>query len=206
MTRWALAEVSSLSTSQNGATARISAVRAGAGRSPILSGALVRAALLRVPLQSSGRPMMLEAELGPCQAPPEITCQLVHVRVNGTAVGGARLQALSLLRCEIEPTLARPGGILEIEFECPGFYVPAGLDDSADQRPLSCWFTFVRVYTTDMFSPGPHFAPSEPDIPEIAASRPFREVTSRAAPQSLHLWHGGQRIAHRPRGSGWWRE
>ena len=133
--------------------------------------------VLRVPLQSSGRPMILEAELGPCHAPPEIAGQLVHVHVNGVPVGGIRLTALSVLRCNIDPALARPDGLLEIEFECPGFYVPAGLGDSNDQRPLSCWFTFVRVYTTDMFSPGPHFAASEPDTPEIAVTPPFADAT-----------------------------
>jgi hypothetical protein len=139
--------------------------------------------VLRVPLQSSGRPMMLEAELGPCHAPPEIAGQIVHVRVNGAAAGGIRLEGLSMLRCEIDPAVARPDGILEIEFEFPGFYVPAGLGDSVDQRPLSCWFTFVRVYTTDMFNPGPHFPPSEPDIPEIVVTPPFADANSRAAPE-----------------------
>jgi hypothetical protein len=139
--------------------------------------------VLRVPLQASGRPMMLEAELGPCHAPPEIAGQIVHVRVNGSPVGGIRLEALSMLRCEIDPALSSPDGILEIEFECPGFYVPAGLGDSVDQRPLSCWFTFVRLYTTDMFHPGPQFPASEPDIPEIVASPPIRYGNSRVAPE-----------------------
>jgi hypothetical protein len=139
--------------------------------------------VLRVPLQSSGRPIMLEAELGPCHAPPEIAGQLVHILVNGTTVGRARLETLSLLRCEIEPAAAGSDGMLELEFECPGFYVPAGLGESNDQRPLSCWFTFVRLYTVDMFSPGPHFPASGPDIPEIAVTPPFAPATSRAAPE-----------------------
>ena len=91
--------------------------------------------VLRVPLQSSGRSMMLEAELGPCHAPPEIVGQIVQVRVNGAVIGGSRVQALSVLRCEIDPALARPDGILEIEFECPGFYVPAGLGGSISAAP-----------------------------------------------------------------------
>ena len=127
--------------------------------------------VLRVPLQSSGRPIMLEAELGPNHAPPEIDGQLVRVRVNGAPVGGIRLMALSVLRCNIDPALTRADGLLEIEFECPGFYVPAGLGgDSSDPRPLSCWFTFVRLYTTDMFSPGPHFPASELPIPRRSLS------------------------------------
>jgi hypothetical protein len=139
--------------------------------------------VLRVQLQSFGRSMVLEAELGPCNGPAEIGCQIVHIRVNGTAVGSARLEALSVLRCEIEPALARPDGILEIEFECPGFYVPAGLGDSEDQRPLSCWFNLVRLYTIDMFGVGPDFPASEPDIPRIAVRPSFADANSRAAPE-----------------------
>jgi hypothetical protein len=127
--------------------------------------------------------MMLEAELGPCHAPPEIAGQIVQVRVNGAVVGSSRLQTLSVLRCGIDPALARPDGLLEIEFECPGFYVPAGLGGSGDRRPLSCWFTFVRVYTTDMFRPGPHFPPSEPGTPEIVLTPPFADAHSRVAPE-----------------------
>lgn len=138
---------------------------------------------LRVPLQSCGRPMTLEAELGPCHAPPDIAGQMVHVRVNGTAIGSSKLLALSLLRCTIDPSLCGPDGILDIEFEFPGFYVPAGLGDSVDQRPLSCWFTFVRIYTTDMFRTGLHFPANEPDVPEVAAAPSLRYVNSRATPE-----------------------
>ena len=146
------------------------------GQEPRMVWGIGSRSVLRVPIQSSGRPMMLEAELGPCRAPPEIAGQIVHVRVNGTTIGGIRLEARSVLRCGIDPALARPDGMLEIEFECPGFYVPAWLGVSGDRRPLSCWFTFVRVYTTDMFSPGPHFPPSEPDIPEAGLSPPFAAI------------------------------
>jgi hypothetical protein len=137
---------------------------------------------LHVPLQSSGRPTMLEAELGPCHAPPEIAGQIVHVRVNGSPVGSIRLTTLAMVRCTIDPAFARPDGMLEIEFECPGFYVPDGLGCSNDQRPLSCWFTFVRVYTTDMFSPGPHFPPSAPDVPEVAVTPALADAHSRSTP------------------------
>jgi hypothetical protein len=141
---------------------------------------------LRVPIQSSGRPMMLEAEIGPNHGPPEVTGQIVNVRVNGTVIGGVRLEALSVIRCSIDPVIARPDGILEIEFECPGFHVPAWLGVSGDQRSLSCWFTFVRLYTTDMFEPGPHFPASDPAIPVIGLSPPFAgmpDANARVAPE-----------------------
>jgi hypothetical protein len=129
--------------------------------------------VLRIPIQSSGRSIILEAEIGPCHAPPAVTGQIVHVRVNGVALGGVRLESPAMVRCEMAPAIARPDGVLEVEFECPGYYMPGWLGISGDKRPLSCWFNFIRLYTTDMFSPGPHFPASSPDIPVIGLSPPF---------------------------------
>jgi len=146
------------------------------GQEPDRVWAIGPCSIVRIPLQSSGRPIMLEVEAAPCDAPPVITGQIVRVQVNGTVIGGVRLESRALIRCEIAPELARPDGVLEVEFKCPGFYVPmlSGIND--EMRPLSCWFTFIRAYTTDMFSPGPHFPASRPDIPVIALSPPFVET------------------------------
>jgi hypothetical protein len=132
--------------------------------------------VLHVPIQSSGRTVILEAEMGPCHAPPAVTGQIVNVRVNGTAIGGIRLDTRSMIRCEIDPALTRADGILKIEFGFPGFHVPEMLGALSDRRPLSCWFTFVRVYTTDMFRPGPHFPASHPGIPVFDIVPAFAET------------------------------
>src|ERR1700722_2076168 len=57
--------------------------------------------VLRIPIQSSGRSIILEAEIGPCHAPPAVTGQIVHVRVNGVALGGVRLESPAMVRCEM---------------------------------------------------------------------------------------------------------
>src|SRR4051794_6292023 len=118
--------------------------------------------VLRIPLQASDRPVMLEAELAPAHVPPMITGQLVRVRVNGIAMGGLRVNSRMMIRCEVAPSLTRRDGGLEIEFEFPGFYRPSLLGISDDRRPLSCWFSFACAYTLDMFQPGPHFPSSHP--------------------------------------------
>lgn len=139
--------------------------------------------VLRVPLQSSSSPFILEAELGPCHSPPKIIGQIVRLRVNGVAVGSIRLETLSLLRCTIGPVVAHPDGMLEIEFESPGFYAPAGLVRCADRRSLSCWFSSVCVYTTDMFATGLHFPVIYPDIREIGVAPPLADANSLLAPE-----------------------
>jgi len=52
--------------------------------------------VLRIPLQTSGVACILEVELGPCHAPPEIAGQIVRLRVNGAAIGWARLDAQAM--------------------------------------------------------------------------------------------------------------
>jgi hypothetical protein len=131
--------------------------------------------VLRVALQSFHRSFILEAEIGPCFAPQDITGQIVRLRVNGIAIGWARLKSQSMIRCEIAPDIVREDGIQEIEFGFPGFYRPAWLGVYPDERPLSGWFAFARLYTTDMFRPGPHFPPSHPDVPVIGLLPPVAE-------------------------------
>jgi hypothetical protein len=144
--------------------------------------------VLRVPMQSSSSPFILEAELGPCHSLPKIIGQIVRLRVNGVAVGSIRLETLSQLRCTIDPVVARPDGLLVIEFESPGFYAPAGLVRCADRRPLSCWFSSVRVYTTDMFATGLHFPIIYPDIREIAWRRHWPMRIPYWRPRSIRLF------------------
>src|SRR5579862_4473664 len=56
---------------------------------------------LRVPLRSAGRPVVLEAEIGPHVAPPRVTGQIVRVVVNGVAAGGVRLNTRAMIRHEL---------------------------------------------------------------------------------------------------------
>ena len=129
--------------------------------------------VLRIPLQTSGVACILEVELGPCHAPPEISGQIVRINMNGVAIGWTRLDALAMIRCEIAPSVTDGDGLQDIEFEFPGFYQPEMLGRSTDSRPLSAWFSFARLYTTDMFRPGPHFPTSHPDIPVISLMPPL---------------------------------
>ena len=164
---------------------------------------------LRVPLQSSGRPMMLEAEMGPGQASPTPTGQIVRVRVNGELIGGTRLNVRSMIRCEIAPALCREDGILDVDFEFPGFYRPDMMRISKDDRPLAAWFSFVRVYTTDMFSPGPHFPSSRPDIPVVGIAPPFADTPrvdagpSRADAEGTSYTFGREATVTPYIGQGW---
>jgi hypothetical protein len=128
--------------------------------------------VLLVPIQSSGRPIVLEAELAPAEPSPAITGQLVRIGVNGTAVGAVRIGSRTMIRHEIDPALLR-GGMLEIEFGFPGFSRAGSFGISKDDRALSCWFSFVRIYTKDMYKPGPWFPPSHPDIPVAGLSPPL---------------------------------
>ena len=109
--------------------------------------------VVSVPLQASGRAVMLEVELAPGEISRFITGQLVRIRVNGTAIGGARIGSRTMLRCEIDPALAGQQGELRIEFEFPGFYRADLIGASGDDRPMSCWFSFARIYTRDMYKP-----------------------------------------------------
>jgi hypothetical protein len=129
--------------------------------------------VIRVPIQPAGRPMVLEAEVGPGHHPPVHRGQIVRVRINGTAIGSTHLDTRALIRCDIDPALAGQDGILEIEFEFPGFYRPDWLRTAPDDRPLSGWFSFVRVYTTDIFHPELDFQPSVPEIPVIGLTPPL---------------------------------
>jgi hypothetical protein len=145
-------------------------------------------AILRVPMQTSGRSLIVEAEMGPGRMLPEIGGQLVRVVVNGTALGWVRLDARSMIRCEIGAALTREDGILDVAFDFPGYFRPAALRPGEDKRPLAAWFSFVRLYTTDMFKPGPHFPTSGPDIPVVGLSSPFvplPEMKRTTAPWSL---------------------
>ena len=146
--------------------------------------------VLRVPIQSSNRPVVLEAEIGPNLAAPLITGQIVRVRVNGAVLGGVRLNARSMICCEIDPAHLRDDGIAEIEFEFPGFFRADWLRGAGEDRPLSGWFSFIRIYTTDMFKPGPHFPSSGPAIRVIGLAPPFPDMT---VPESdVKIWTFGK--------------
>ncbi len=147
---------------------------------------------------------MLEAELAPGQPSPNITGQIVRVAVNGTNLGSVRIDGRSMVRTEIDPVLICQNGVLKIEFGFPGFHRPDLACDSSDERPLSCWFSFVRVYTLDMFKPGPWFPTSHPDIPIVRLLPPFAvpsDITTEAA-HSLYTF-GGAGIAQPFQGDGW---
>lgn len=164
--------------------------------------------VLMVPIQSSGRPIVIEAELAPALPSPVVTGQLVRIGINGIAIGGARIGSRTMIRCEIDPPIPGPDGTLEIEFGFPGFCRPDLLGVSTDDRPLSCWFSFVRVYTKDMYKPGPWFPPSHPNITVIGLSPPLADTpdASIGAAPSVYTfgrsgtvlpflrdgWHGGE--------------
>src|ERR1700726_2542159 len=65
--------------------------------------------VLEVPIQSAGRPVVLEAEIAPAVASPHVTGQLVRVRVNGISIGGVRIVSRTMIRCEIDPAAVRGG-------------------------------------------------------------------------------------------------
>jgi hypothetical protein len=150
--------------------------------------------VLRIPIQPSGRSLLLEAEIGPAKAPPSISGQIVRIHVNGTAIGSVRLDTRSMIRCAIDPELVGEAGIVELEFEFPGFFRPDSLQILNDNRPLSGWFSFVRLYTMDLFRPGPHFPTSAPDIPVVGLSPPLDEPPgghAEAAPAAYTFGPGG---------------
>jgi hypothetical protein len=159
--------------------------------------------VLRIPLQASRRTMMLEAEIGPLRAPPAITAQLLRVRVNGTMIGTARLSERSMMRCEIDPALARRDGTQEIQFEFPGFCKLDWFQTIPDGRPLSGWFSFIRLYTTDMFKPGPWFPASHPDFPVITLAPPSPEPVSAATSRPIVYTFGLGGTAEQYLGDDW---
>jgi hypothetical protein len=98
-----------------------------------------------------------------------------------------------MVRCEIDPGLG-DSGKLEIEFGFPGFCRPNSLGTSEDDRPLSCWFSFVRLYTTDMYKPGPWFPPSHHDISVVGLAPPSPETGDaniRAEPANYTFGRSG---------------
>ena len=122
---------------------------------------------LRIPIEAAGSPLVLEAEIAPAVFQDLITRQIVRVQINGIALGGVRLDGRSMIRCEIDPALLRADGILEIEFGFPGFFRPGFARLSPDDRPLSCSFYVVRVYTIDLIRFGPNFLAGAPETPVI---------------------------------------
>ena len=108
---------------------------------------------LRIPFQAAGQAVVLEADICPCRMHPEIAGQIVRIRVNGTPVGDTRLDERTLVQCEIDPAIAGTGGILEVDFEFPGFFRPGAFRQPRDQRPLSGAFFLVRAFTKDMSLP-----------------------------------------------------
>jgi hypothetical protein len=147
--------------------------------------------VLVVPIQSSGRPIVLEAELAPAAPSPAITGQLVRVDANGIALGAVRIGSRTMIRHEIDPALSRDG-MLEIEFGFPGFSRAGSFGVSKDDRPLSCWFSFVRIYTKDMYKPGPWFPPSHPDIPVAGLSPLPAEQTDTATGAEPEIYTFGR--------------
>jgi hypothetical protein len=143
---------------------------------------------LRIPIQAAGRPMVLEAEIEPHNAPLTITGQIVRVLINGIALGIVRLNCRSMIRCEIAPPLHGPDGIQQIEFGCPGFYRPEFGPISQDHRPLSVSFFRARLYTTDLFKPGPHFPTIQPNVPVIGLLRPVAEVPNSATEAAAYTF------------------
>ena len=86
-----------------------------------------------------------------------------------------RPKTWAMIRCEIAPPLHGIDGIQQIEFDCPGFYRPELMPMSQDHRPLSVSFFRVRLYTTDLFKPGPHFPTVHPNVPVVPLLRPLAE-------------------------------
>jgi hypothetical protein len=161
------------------------------GQEPDRVWAIGPRAVLRVPLQTSVVSSVLEVELGPCHAPPLVSGQIVRIRVNDRAIGWARLDTQVMIRCEIDVSLARADGVQVIEFDFPGFYRPEILGRSKDGRPLSAWFYFARLYTTDMFRPGPHFPSSGPRIEVIGLRPPFAEPAAGHAARAPEIYTFG---------------
>ena len=128
--------------------------------------------VLRLTIQPTGRPVVLDAEIDPCRQLPNLRGQIVRVRVNGTAIGAARLDQRSMIRAWIPPSAQREDGVLEIEFGFPGFLRPKSMRYSGDIRPLSGLFSFVRAYTQDLLPPGPWCAPTHSNFPVIEVSPP----------------------------------
>jgi hypothetical protein len=160
--------------------------------------------VLAVPIQSSGRPIVLEVELAPCESLPNIMGQIVRVGVNGTALGHVRIDGRSMIRTEIDPKLARQDGVLKIDFAFPGFHRPALSCDSTDDRPLSCWFSFVRIYTMDMFKPGPWFPTSHPDVPIARLLPPVAEASENEVDAEWARYSFGEAGTAKPfLGDGW---
>ena len=164
------------------------------GQEPDRVWAVGRHSQIRIPIQSSGRPVILEAEIDPCREPPMVAGQLLRVAINGIAIGGVRLDRPSMIRCEIDPTICAETGVLDLEFAFPGFFRPDLLGISADDRPLSGSFSVIRVYTTDMFRPGPQFPTSNPAIPVVALLPPLADapaVDASLASASYSFGHNG---------------
>ena len=161
------------------------------GQEPDRVWAIGPRAVLRVPLQTSVVSSVLEVELGPCHAPPLVSGQIVRIRVNDRAIGWARLDTQVMIRCEIDVSLARADGVQVIEFDFPGFYRPEILGRSKDGRPLSAWFYFARLYTTDMFRPGPHFPSSGPRIEVVGLRPPFAEPAAGHAARAPEIYTFG---------------
>jgi hypothetical protein len=134
--------------------------------------------LLRIPIQSSGRAIILDAEIDPRREPPMVMGQLVRVGINGTDVGSVRINRPSMIRYKIDPEIAGREGVLDLEFAFPGFFRPDLLGASGDSRPVSGSFSFIRLFTTDMFTPGPHFPTSRPAIPVVSLSPPLAPAPS----------------------------
>lgn len=158
--------------------------------------------VLRIPIQTSGRPVVLEAEIAPHNGPLTITGQIVRVLINGIALGVVRLNCRSMIRCEIAPPLHSLDGIQQIEFGCPGFYRPDLTPMSRDHRPLSVAFFRVRLYTTDLFKPGPHFPTIQPNIPVVPLLRPLTE-TANSGTEAATYTFGPEGTAPRWMQEGW---
>lgn len=148
--------------------------------------------LLRIPIQSAGRRMVMDVEIEPCREPPLVLGQLVRVGINGTAIGGFRLDRPSMIRCEIDPEIAKRDGVLDLEFAFPGFFRRDLLGISADSRPLSGSFSFIRIFTLDMFTPGPHFPTSNPAIPVVGLWPPFAADSANNADTASATYTFGQ--------------
>ena len=158
---------------------------------------------LVVPIQSSGRPVGTEAELGPGEPSSICVGQIVRLRVNGIAIGGGvRVNTRTMICCEIDPALAAPSGVLNLDFEISGFHRPAVVLLAPPR--LSGWFSFVRLYTLDMDPPGCGFRPvirifrwsrcrgRSPPRPTAPMSRPFM-TSPRSIRRHCRLTKDGRR-------------
>jgi len=171
--------------SQNGNSARFRG-KGWSGQEPTMVWGLGPSSTLRVPMETAGKPVVLEAEIDPCRHPPALSGQIVRVLVNGTELGAARLSVRSMIRCEIDPELIVDNAPLDIEFQFPGFVRPKALRHSGDGRALSGAFSFVRLYTKGLFETGARCGPMHHSFPVLTLTPPMPPISAEVAERAIY--------------------